>query len=489
MFPKNFYWGGATAANQCEGAWNVNGKGMTDSDITTAGSFDTLRAKTYQLENGDVIEVPMFQSKPENAKGYVKSDRYYPSHNAVDFYNRYKEDIALFAEMGFTMYRMSIAWSRIFPKGIEEEPNKEGLEFYRNVFLELKKYNIEPLVTLWHFDTPIYLEEELGGWSNREVIKHFDRYAKTVFEEYKGLVKYWLTFNEINNQLMFVEFAKDMPKEIISKRFQELHNQFVASSHAVKLAHEISEDYKVGCMINGITPYPLTPNPDDVLAAQKSFQRNIYYCGDVQVRGHYPAFAQRLWDQFGVELDFTEQDTIDLKEGTVEYFSFSYYMTMCVTAKEDVEKASGNFSFGAVNPHLEYSEWGWAIDPTGLRYFLNEVYGRYEVPLMVVENGLGQDDVLEEDGSVHDEYRIDYFREHIKAMDEAIQDGVDLIAYTSWGCIDIISAGTGEMKKRYGFIYVDLDNEGNGTMDRYRKDSFYWYKKVIESNGQDLDSL
>lgn len=488
-FPKDFLWGGATAANQCEGGWNLGGKGLADSDVQTGGSVTEPRYITYIDADGNPGKSRAFQPLPKGAKKAVLEGYNYPYHEGIDFYHRYKEDIALFAEMGFKIFRMSIAWTRIFPKGIEEEPNREGLDFYRNVFLELKKYNIEPLVTIYHYDTPLYINEELGGWSNRDVIGLFDKYAEVLFREYKGLVKYWLTFNEINSVTMFKNLFPGYPKEQVKRDYQILHNQFVASAHAVKKAHEIDPNYMVGCMIGGgPSKYPLTCDPKDVAKTQRDLQESIYYTADVMVRGEYPYFAKRIWKENDVQLDITEQDILDLKEGCVDMITYSYYSTGCATTHEYTEKAGGNLDMGPKNPYLKYSEWGWSLDPDGLRYSLNEYYGRYRVPLMVVENGLGAVDKLEEDGTIHDPYRIEYIREHIKAMDAAInEDGVDLRAYTPWGCIDLVSASTGEMKKRYGFIYVDRNDDGTGTFNRYKKDSFYWYKKVIASHGEDLD--
>ena len=487
-FPKNFLWGGATAANQCEGGWNEGGKGLADSDVKTAGSLTEPRYITYVDSDGRPGKAVSEYDIPANARKAVVEGFYYPYHEAIDFYHRYKEDIAMFAEMGFKVFRMSIAWTRIFPKGIEEEPNQAGLDFYRDVFLELKKYDIEPLVTIQHYDVPLYLEENLGGWKNRKLIDLFGRYTETIFKEYKGLVKYWLTFNEINSLIMGKDILPEYPFERIKDDFLLLHHQFVASARAVKRAHEIDPDFVMGCMIaGGPSTYPLTCDPKDVAATQNRLQENIYYTGDVMVRGEYPYFAKRIWKEYGVELDITEQDREDLKNGTVDMITYSYYCTSCCTTHEVTETAGGNLNMGPKNPYLSYSEWGWSLDADGLRYSLNEYYGRYQVPIMVVENGLGAIDVLEEDGAVHDGYRIDYTRAHVKAMAQALEDGVDLRGYTPWGCIDLVSASTGEMKKRYGFIYVDKDNEGNGTLARYRKDSFYWYKKVIASNGEELD--
>lgn len=456
--------------------------------MTTGGTVDTPRMITWIDKYGSPHASPSHGfTLPEGASYAVLEDYYYPNHKGTDFYHHWKEDIALFAEMGFKIFRMSISWSRLYPKGIEEEPNQEGIEFYRNVFKELKAHGIEPLVTIWHFDTPLYIEEQMGGWANREVIDLFVRYATTCFEEYKGLVKYWLTFNEINNTIMFLDMAGAAADERYTEAYQILHNEFVASAKAVQIGHAIDPDNRIGCMICGICNYPLTPDPDDMLAFQRAWEKNIFYCGDVQCKGEYPIFARRLWNEHNVHLDITEEDLKILKEGTVDYYTFSYYMSNAVTTHEMDEKAGGNGVMGARNPYLEYSDWGWALDPKGLRYYLEVVNDRYHKPIMIVENGLGAYDTVEEDGSIHDPFRIDYYRAHIREMDKAIEEGVDLIGYTTWGCIDLVSAGTGEMRKRYGFIYVDMDDEGKGTMKRTPKDSFYWYKKVIETNGEDLE--
>ena len=479
-FPDGFLWGGATAANQCEGGFDADGKGLGVPDIMTGGTV----------------------SEPRHVTDGVKPGVHYPSHEAVDMYHHYLEDIELFAEMGFKCYRMSINWSRIFPQGDETEPNQAGLEFYRRVFQKCQDCGIEPMVTLSHYELPYHLAKEYGGWANPKLIDFFLHYAKTVMTEYKGLVRYWLTFNEINCLMMgafgnimgggilppgddtpmaFAEADWDDPQ----KRFQALHYQFLASAKAVVLGHEIDPGNKVGCMIAGSAVYPHTCNPDDVLAAQRKQREQNFYCGDVQVRGAYPAWAKALWAREGVSIEVSDEDAATLKAGTVDFYSFSYYMSATATSDPKLIEA-GNIFGGAGNEYLKKSDWGWAIDPQGLKYYLEEVYDRYQIPLMIVENGLGAVDVVEEDGSIHDSYRIDYLRSHIEQMAEAIEDGVDLMGYTMWGCIDLVSASTGEMKKRYGFIYVDKDNDGNGTLERSRKDSFYWYKKVIATNGEDL---
>lgn len=490
-FPKNFLWGGAIAANQAEGAYNLDGRGLVQTDVTTGGSVDTPRYTTFIDKDGKPGKVATMGHMghiPDGAKFAILDDYYYPNHDGVDFYHRYKEDIKLFAEMGYTVFRLSISWARIFPNGDDAEPNQAGLDFYRRVFEECRKYDIEPLVSIWHFDTPLSLEERYGGWTNRKLIDFYVRYAETIFKEYQGLVKYWLTFNEINGTVMFMDlFGDKATDKDFQDAYQHLHHQFVASARAVKLAHEIDPAYKVGNMICGITFYPATCDPADILLNQHKWEQNVYYCGDVQAKGKYPTYAKRLWQEHNVELDITDQDVKDLAEGKVDMYTFSYYMSNNVTTHTGTEQVGGNFSHGAKNPYLTYSDWGWAHDPTGLQYYLEKMYDRYEIPLMVVENGLGAFDTVEEDGSIHDDYRIDYHRAHIQAMGAALENGVDLIAYTTWGCIDLVSAGTGEMRKRYGFIYVDKDDEGKGTFDRTPKDSFYWYKKVIASQGQDLD--
>ena len=422
----------------------------------------------------------------------------YPSHEAIDFYHRYKEDIKLFAEMGFKVFRMSIAWTRIFPNGDDKEPNEAGLKFYDDVFDELKKYNIEPLVTISHYEMPFNLTKKYNGWASRNLIDFFINYCSVIFNRYKDKVKYWLTFNEINCGTMPMggylglgilnEGTEDFLHQNDNKqiRFQALHHQFVASAKAVKLGHSINKDFKIGCMIAHMTTYPYTCNPDDILLAQKKNQLANDLCGDVQVRGEYPFFAKRYFEENNIVLDITEEDKKILKEGTVDYYTFSYYMSNCESASGDEDKTSGNLLGGIKNPYLEASDWGWQIDPKGLRYTLNELYGRYNIPLMVVENGLGAFDKVEEDGSINDDYRIEYLKDHIIQMKEAVKDGVDLIGYTPWGCIDLVSASTGEMEKRYGFIYVDKDNAGEGTLDRKKKKSFEWYKNVIKTNGEEL---
>lgn len=487
MFPKDFLWGNATAANQIEGAWNKDGRGPTLIDVTTGGSNTEARKITYIDKNGNHGTTNNAEGIPKEAHFAVLDEYYYPNHKGVDFFHRYEEDIKLFSEMGMKVFRMSISWSRIFPTGTETVPNKEGIEFYRKVFKELHKYNIEPLVTLWHFDTPLYLVEKFGDWKNKALIHYFDKYVETVFKEYKGLVKYWLTFNEINNTLIFLdEENKQTTDECYQNAFQHLHNQFVASARAVQIAHTIDKENKVGCMNNGITYYPATCDPKDIFLNRHLWEERTLYCGDVQCFGKYPEYAKRLWKKYNVQLDITEEEMLDLEKGCVDLYTFSYYMSNNVTTHIGHEKVGGNISWGVKNEYLEYSDWGWAFDPMGLQYLLEVVNDRYQLPIMVVENGLGAYDKLERDGKVHDDYRINYLCEHIKAMKSAINNGVNLIGYTAWGATDLVSASTGEMRKRYGQIFIDLDDEGKGSGKRYKKDSFYWYQKVIESNGEEL---
>lgn len=480
-FPKDFFWGGATASNQCEGAWNEDGKGESCADHFTSGSIKQPRRFTKEIEEG------------------VN----YPSHNGIDHYHRYEEDIRLFAQMGFKMYRMSINWTRIYPHGDDEKPNQAGLDHYRKVFELCKDYGIEPLVTMSHYEFPYALTKKWNGWADRRTIDCFVKYTITIMNEYKDLVKYWLTFNEINIAILGVGdtlslgmMPKDENLDVMKKqehtsnemtqRLTALHHQFIASAKTIIEGKKINPDFKFGCMIAGVVSYPYTCHPQDVYAAWYREQIENFYCGDVMVRGEYHPLTKQFLDSYHAQIHQEEGDDKILKEGIVDFYSLSYYLSGCSSTDPNMKRVTGNMTTGVKNPYLKSSEWGWQIDPDGLRYYLDMVYNRYKIPLMVVENGLGAKDELI-NGMVHDSYRIDYLQKHIKAMKAAIEDGTEVIAYTMWGCIDLVSASTGEMSKRYGFIYVDKDDEGNGTYDRYKKDSFYWYKKVIETNGEDLD--
>ncbi|MBP1046700.1 family 1 glycosylhydrolase [Enterococcus sp. BWM-S5] len=483
-FPKDFLWGGATAANQYEGGYLSGGKGLSTLDAITGGSHTEPRMITYKTKDGVIESCTRDQALPEGATGYIDSEKYYPSHVATDFYHHYKEDIALFAEMGYKCFRLSIAWSRICPKGTEEI-NEEGLQFYDDVFDELLKHGIEPIVTINHFDIPMYLADELDGWSNRKVIDYFLFFCETLFKRYKDKVKYWMTFNEINFLRSWTQIG--IHNNDRQSKYQAAHHLFVASGKAVKLGHEINPDFQIGMMVAYIPSYPMSCRPEDVMEALQ-FNREQEFYIDVQVKGYYPAHKIKEFERDSIVIKKEPGDDEIIKEGTVDYIGFSYYMSTVSSADpKDVKYVGGNQMPAVKNPYLEESDWGWAVDPLGLRISLSSLYDRYNVPLFVVENGFGAVDKLEEDGTIKDEYRIDYFQKHIKAMKDAIElDGVDLIGYTPWGCIDLVSAGTGEMKKRYGFIYVDMDDEGNGTLERSRKESFYWYQKAIASNGEDL---
>lgn len=473
--PKNFLWGGAVAAHQLEGAWQEGGRGASVSDVMTGGSYSVARKITDGVIEGE----------------------WYPNHKGIDFYHTYKEDIKLFAELGFKCFRTSISWSRIFPNGDETEPCETGLQFYDDLFDELLKYNIEPVITLNHFEMPYYLAKEYGGWINRKLIDFFVRYAVTVMERYKNKVKYWMTFNEINNQSntstdIFgwtnsgIRFSKfDDPKKAL---YQAAHHELVASALVVKKGHKINPDFKIGCMCSFVPFYPYSCNPDDVMLSVESMHER-YYFSDVHCRGHYPSYAKKQWQREGNAPMMQPEDEQILQEGKVDYLGFSYYMSN--TVKADVNEINtglnGGNAHSVANPYVKASEWGWNIDPIGLRYILSVLYERYEIPLFIVENGFGAIDKLEEDKSCDDSYRIEYFKNHIIEMKKAVEiDGVDLIGYTPWGCIDVVSFGTGELRKRYGFIYVDLNDDGTGTGNRYKKKSFDWYQKVVASNGEKL---
>lgn len=429
----------------------------------------------------------------------LKPDRHYPSHEAIDFYHHYEGDIALFAEMGFKTFRMSINWTRIFPCGWEEEPNEKGLEFYDKVFDCCKAHGIEPLVTISHYEMPYALVEKCNGWEGREVIEYFMNYCKVIFERYKDKVKYWLTFNEINSSTMPMgallntgtikgyEGPINAIPDNKQERFQALHHMFVASAQAVKYAHDNYPQFMMGNMICFVTSYPSTCDPADILANQQQMNVMNWFCSDVHVRGEYPYYMKRYFEDNHIVIKMEPEDAEILKNGTIDFYTFSYYMSNCITTHTDEIQSDGNIIAGFKNPYLPSSDWGWQIDPKGLRYTLNEIYARYGLPMMVVENGLGAYDKKGEDGKIHDSYRIDYLRQHIEQMREAVKDGVDLMGYTPWGCIDLVSASTGEMAKRYGFIYVNKFDDGTGDLSRERKDSFYWYQKVIESNGEILD--
>ncbi|MBQ9328587.1 MAG: family 1 glycosylhydrolase [Solobacterium sp.] len=480
QFPEHFLWGGATAANQVEGAWNIDGKGMTIEDCLS------FREVGYS----DFTKQFAFTSSDLEEALHAEETANYPKRRGIDFYHHFREDIALMAEMGFKVYRMSIAWARIYTHPWDEEPNQKGLDFYHEVFRECHKYGIEPLVTLSHYDPPLDIVQKYRGWYSREVVDLFTKYARTCFEEFKDEVTYWITFNEVDAMLrhpvtsggLIEDQFDDIPFD--TAIYQAMHHQMVASALAVKIGHEVNPKNFIGCMLTKLEFYPYTCKPEDFLAAQRR-TRSVYRYADIQAFGEYPLFLLKEMEHKGVVLQTKPEDAQILKEGTIDFVSFSYYMTSCMAGNtEGLDMAPGNTVNGVKNPYLPSSEWGWQTDPSGLRASLVELYDRYRKPLFVAENGLGARDQVV-DGKIHDEYRSEYLKEHVRAMSDAInEDGVDLFGYTWWGCIDLISESTREMSKRYGFIYVDLDDYGNGSYDRLRKDSFYYYKDVIETNGK-----
>ena len=488
--PKDFLWGGATAANQYEGGWNEGGRGKSSDDVITNGTHTEPRCITFINKAGEKVKAPMFVGADYQDVDHFEcfDDCLYPNHEATDFYHHYKEDIALMAEMGFKCFRLSIAWSRIFANGgMEgEQPLEEGLKFYDDVFDEMLKYGIEPQVTIVHFDLPLHLATEYDGWYNRKTIDFYMNYVETIFNRYKNKVKYWLTFNEIN-------FCKDYTNlgitEALSrpdKVAQAVHHMLVAAAKTVIRGHEINPEFQIGMMINYSEIYPEDCNPENMWKRITEKRLRTFYT-DVQNKGFYPEWKLIEYKNAGIEVKMEDGDLETLKEGTVDYIGFSYYSTSVATVNVDAKRTASNLESAVKNPYLKANDWGWQIDPVGLRIVLNELWDRYHKPLWIVENGLGAIDNVEEDGSIHDPYRIDYMKQHIIEMKKAVdEDGVDLMGYMPWGCIDVVSAGTGEMRKRYGFIYVDMDDDGNGDLHRARKDSFYWYQKVCQSNGEEL---
>jgi 6-phospho-beta-glucosidase len=465
-FPEGFLWGGATAANQIEGAYNEGGKGLSVQDVLPHGGVGAARSEGPTSDN-------------------LKLE-------AIDFYHRYADDIALFARMGFKTFRFSIAWSRIFPNGDDAEPNEAGLAFYDRVLDELEKHGIQPLVTISHYETPLHLSDAYDGWASRELIGLYERYARTLFERYGSRVTYWLTFNEINSLLHapFMSGGISTPKDALGEQalYQAMHHELVASARATRIAREIAPNVRVGCMVLSMPVYPLTPDPADVLTVMEADHANLVY-GDVHTRGVYPGYFLRTLRERGIELHVTDQDREDLTH-TVDFVSFSYYMSVAETG-DPARKVpgAGNIMGGVPNPTLPASEWGWQIDPVGLRIVLNQFWDRWQKPLFIVENGLGaKDELVEVSGvkTVLDDYRISYLNDHLVQVGEAIADGVEVMGYTSWGCIDLVSASTAQMSKRYGFIYVDRDDDGTGTFARYPKKSFDWYADVIATNGASL---
>ncbi len=460
---KDFYWGGSTAANQCEGAWNEDGKGINSADLMTSGDVNTPREITEDIVQG----------------------KNYPSHNAIDHYHRYKEDIVLFAEMGFKMYRLSISWARIYPNGYDLEPNEAGLKHYDEVIDYCRECGIEPMITISHFETPIGMKRKFGSWLSREAVDCFVRYCETIFRRYNGKVKYWLPINEINTMTDSSWFAGAIDENSsYNDRMIAGYHQLIGNALAVKLAHEINPEYQVGSMYGGLFAYAATCNPNDIIANQEFMKKHLFYM-DVECRGYYPSYKIKELEREGITLPILPGDDEILKQGTVDFVSYSYYNTL-VIGENTTSFDSISFDSGYKNPYLEKTKWGWEIDPQGLRYSLNLFYDRYQKPLFIVENGIAEFEQLEGD-KIHDDYRRSYLKNHVIELKKAVEyDGVDVRGYLWWGPIDIVSCGTGELKKRYGFIYVDLDEKCQGTGDRYKKDSFEYYKQIIESNGENL---
>ncbi|WP_430601859.1 6-phospho-beta-glucosidase [Enterococcus sp. DIV0724b] len=480
-FPKDFLWGGAIAANQVEGGWNLGGKGLSVADIASYKPH---------VDNKDYAAHMTISTATIEAAMADKTDKDYPKRRGIDFYHRYKEDLALFSELGFKTLRLSIAWTRLFPTGEEEEPNEKGVAFYRDVFKEMQHLGIKPIVTLSHYEMPLGLSLNYNGWVDRRVIDDFVRFATVCFDEFGEYVEYWLTFNEIDSihrhpfTTAGIVPDKCSPGQEEQEIYQALHHQFVASALVTKIAHEKKHNNKVGCMLTKLMTYPLTCAPLDVeLTLKKNLENNFY--ADVQVKGEYPKMIEKSLKNKGINIKITPEERQILKENTVDFLSFSYYMSMAESGDPNAERTPGNTVLGVKNPYLPSTDWGWQIDPKGLKISLIELYDRYNVPMMIVENGMGSVDLIE-NGKIHDPYRVDYFKAHFQQMKEAIDEGVDLIGYTSWAPIDLVSAGTSQMSKRYGFIYVDADDEGNGTYNRFKKDSFDWYQEVIATNGASL---
>lgn len=482
MFPNGFLWGGALAANQTEGAWDVDGRGPSVADMTAYKA--QMDVKDYAgLHTVTTAAVEAALADPDSSR--------YPKRRGIDFYHRYPEDLALFAEMGFKTLRVSISWSRLYPTGEEDTPNEAGVAFYESLFSEMRRLGIEPLVTLHHYESPVALSLKYNGWADRRVVELFVRFSRTCFERFGHLVKLWLTVNEIDGLIRHpFSSAGVIPDKCpegktLQTYYDALHHQFLASAIVTGLCHELVPDGQVGCMLTKLTTYPLTCRPDDVAANQAKTLDNLFY-SDVQVWGQYPRLILTRLAQEGITLPIRDGDEQILRDNPVDFVSFSYYMTSAETPDPDAERAPGNTIIGVKNPYLPSTEWGWQVDPVGLRISLIELYDRYRKPLFIVENGLGMRDEVTDDGAIHDPYRIDYFRAHFQQISQAIDQGVELMGYTSWAPIDLISLSTSQMSKRYGFIYVDQDDLGNGTLERRRKDSFYWYQKVIATNGADL---
>jgi len=484
-FSRDFLWGGAIAASQADGGWNEGGKGIDTQDLRY---FD---ASWDRQKRGENRNINMTSERFEKALVVGEDDiEHYPFRWGIDFYRHYKEDLALMEELGLKVFRTSINWARIYPNGDDGQPNEEGIRFYIDLFTECHKRGMKVFATILHYNIPVNLVTKYGGWKNRKVVDFYVRYCRTLFERIGNLVDFWLPFNEINcsrfNPWNGCCLIKDQEEHYEQAIFQCTHHQFIANALAVQAAHEMLPGSMVGGMIARFTSYPATCKPGDVMQSILDENYKNYFYTDVMARGKYPSYTERMFKELEVTIEKEEGDDEILKNNTVDFLSYSYYMSMISSNDPDYEITSGNLLSGKKNPYLPVSDWGWQIDPEGLRISLNQMYDRYQLPLFIAENGIGAFDRLEEDKSIHDDYRIDYLREHIKQMAEAVEDGVDLLGYTMWGIIDIVSCGTIEMSKRYGVIYVDRDDAGKGSNQRFKKDSFFWYQRCIASNGKEL---
>lgn len=471
-FKKDFLWGGAVAANQCEGAWQEGGKGWCVADINRfRGDIPLNKKSNQEITTREIL------------KAMEDTERIYPKRRGIDFYHTYRDDLKLLKGLGINSFRTSINWARIFPNGDDSEPNEEGLKYYEALIDEIIANGMEPMITISHYEMPLNLTLKYNGWYSREVIDYFVKYCKTLFDRYNGRVRYWIIVNQINlivhESFNHLGIAEDKVNNLLEAKYQGVHNEMVACAKATKYAREISEDIHIGMMFCDEISYAATSKPEDVLANYKRNQMEFFY-GDVLLRGKYPGYAFRFFDDHNLHIEFGEGDEEALKN-TADFMAISYYYTLIADA-ESIKRRDTAYP----NPHIKASDWGWGIDPVGLRTKLNMYWDRYQVPIAIAENGIGCFDKSEEDGSIHDDYREEYLKAHIEQVREAVLDGVDVLGYYPWGPIDIVSCSSSEMSKRYGFIYVDLDDYGRGSGKRSLKDSYYWYKKVVEANGKIL---
>lgn len=462
-FPEHFLWGASTSAYQVEGAWDEDGKSPSIIDMY------------------------------EHPAGYADFTV------ASDHYHHFAEDIALFAKMGLKAYRFSIAWTRILPQGMGEV-NPAGVEHYRAVIAECRKYGIEPVVTMYHFDLPWCLEQQ-GGWLNRATIDAFENYARVLFTEYGSEVKYWLTINEQNTMILHPG-AIGLPKggQLPSRKelYQMNHHMMLAQARVMKLCHAMCPQAKIGPALNLTAMYPETCRPEDAIAAHNWEVLRCWNFADMPVFGQYHPLAMRYLEDRGLTPEIQPDDWGTLAGAKPDFIAMNYYSTATIAASRgdasDVSARAGDQQImlgeegvyrAAENLYVGKTQYGWVVDPTGFRYTLRKVCERYHLPILITENGIGAPDKLETDGSVHDPYRIEFYEKHLHAMREAITDGVDMLGYCPWAAVDVVSTHQG-YAKRYGFIYVDRDEQDLRDLRRYPKDSFYWYQKTIAENGKNL---